>query len=277
VEDTEYVNLEPGHFYIFKNDTGVSESIRTFKNYAFEEVQFYDQVMRDNDYFFDAGCNIGALLFFLKKRNPKINVIGFEAQPRFNQLCCVNLFDFDGVEVINAAVGSEETIISTGVPFTSSQSNYGALNINAINERFTSTILLRMDDFARGRNILPKIVKIDVENSTFNAFKGCSGLFDRDVIFSVEADRASQVRQIIDLVRDHKGAMCLKIFQGVDRAKHVPKDIGCGYFRTRKGYWLVSTHIIVSFSSSDKAYLDPSAMFETFEEFVALLPFDLPD
>ena len=175
----------------------------------------------------------------------------------------MNLFDFDGVEVINAAVGSEETIISTGVPFTSSQGHYGALNINAINERFTSTILLRMDDFARGRNILPKIVKIDVENSTFNAFKGCSGLFDCDVIFSVEADRASQVRQIIDLVRDHKGAMCLKIFQNVDRSKHSPKD---------KGYRFVSPHIIVSFSSLDKVHLDPSTMFETFEEFVALLP-----
>jgi hypothetical protein len=102
VEDTEYVDLDPGHFYIFRNDTGVSLSIRAFKTYAFEEVQFYDQVMGDNDYFFDAGCNIGAVSFFLKKRNPKINIIGFEAQARFHQLSCVNLFHFDGVELINA-------------------------------------------------------------------------------------------------------------------------------------------------------------------------------
>jgi FkbM family methyltransferase len=268
MEDTERIDLEPGHFYIFKNDTGVSESIRTFKNYAFEEVQFYDQVMRDDDYFFDAGCNIGAVSFFLKKRNPKINVIGFEAQPRFHQLCCVNLFDFDGVEVINAAVESEETIISTGVPQTQIRDNYGSSSINTFHERFSRTISLRMDDFARDRNILPKLVKIDVENSTLNAFRGCSGLFDRGVMFSIEADRASQARQIIDLVQASKGAMCLKIFQNVDRAKHSPQD---------EGYWTSSPHIIVSFSSSNKVHLDPNTMFETFEEFAALLPFDIHD
>ena len=268
MEDIERIDLEPGHFYIFKNDTGVSQKIRAFKNYAFEEVQFYDQVMRDNDYFFDAGCNIGAISFFLKKRNPKINIIGFEALARYHQLSCMNLFYFDGAEVINAAVGSEETIVSTGVPITLSQANYGALDINVINKRFSRTILLRMDDFSRNRNILPKIVKIDVEDSTFNAFRGCSGLFDRNVTFSIEADRASQVRQIIDLVQDHKGAMCLKIFQSVDRSKHSPKD---------KGYQRISPHIIVSFSTLDKAHLDPSAMFETFEEFITLLPFDIYD
>ena len=268
MEDTEYVDLDPGHFYIFKNDTGVSQSIRAFKNYAFEEVQFYDRVMQDNDYFFDAGCNIGAVSFFLKKRNSKINVIGFEALARFHQLCCVNLFHFDGVELINAAVGSDETIISMGLPQTQIRDNYGSSSINTFHERFSRAILLRMDDFARGRNILPKIVKIDVENSTFNAFKGCSGLFDRDVIFSIEADRASQVRQIIDLVQASKGAMCLKIFQNVDRAKHSPQD---------EGYWTSSPHIIVSFSSSNKVHLDPNTMFETFEEFAALLPFDIHD
>ena len=170
--------------------------------------------------------------------------------------------------MINAAVGSEETIIRMGVPITHVRANYGVSNINVVHERFTSTILLRMDDFARGRNIIPKIVKIDVEDSTFNAFRGCSGLFDCSVIFSVEANRASQVRQIIDLVQASKGAMCLKIFQNVDRSKHSPQD---------EGYWACSPHIIVSFSSSDKVHLDPSTMFETFEEFVALMPFDIPD
>jgi FkbM family methyltransferase len=268
MEDTERIDLEQGDFYIFTNDRGVSRQIRAFKNYSFEEVQFYDQVMRDNDYFFDAGCYIGAISFFLKKRNPKINVIGFETHSRFHQLCCVNLFDFDGVEVINAAVGSEESIISMGVPLTQRPGNYGSSNINVVQDRFSRAILLRMDDFARGRNILPKIVKIDVEDSTFNAFRGCSGLFDRDVIFSIEADRASQVRQIIDLVQASKGAMCLKIFRNVDRSKHSPQVAG---------YWDCSPHIIVSFSSSDKAHLDPSTMFETFEEFFALLPFDIYD
>jgi len=155
-----------------------------------------------------------------------------------------------------------------GVPVTLRTGNYGAANINRFDKELSRTISLRMDDFARGRNILPKIVKIDVENSTFNAFKGCSGLFDRGVMFSIEADRASQVRQIIDLVQVSKGTMCLKVFRNVDRSKHSPQD---------EGYWLVSSHIIVSFSSSDKIHLDPSTMFETFEEFVALLPFDLHD
>ena len=95
MEDTERINLDPGHFYIFKNDTSISQEVGTFKNYAFEEVIFYDQILQDNDYFFDAGCNIGALSFFLKKRNPKINIIGFEAHARFHQLCCVNLFHFE--------------------------------------------------------------------------------------------------------------------------------------------------------------------------------------
>jgi len=111
-------------------------------------------------------------------------------------------------------------------------------------------------------------VKIDVEKSTFNAFQGCSGLFDRGVMFSIEADRPSQVRQIIDLVQDSKGAMFLKVFRNVDRSKHSTQD---------EGYRLVSTHIIVSFSSLDKAHFDPRTIFETFEQFAVFLSFDLPD
>jgi hypothetical protein len=155
-----------------------------------------------------------------------------------------------------------------GVPHTQIRDNYGSLNINTLHERFSRAILIRIDDFARDRHILPKIVKIDVESSTFNAFRGCSGLFNRGVIFSIEADRASQVSQIIDLVQDHKGAMCLKTFQNVDRSKYSPQD---------EGYWIVSSHIIISFSASENIHLDPRTMFETFEEFVSLLPFDIHD
>jgi hypothetical protein len=170
--------------------------------------------------------------------------------------------------VINAAVGSKDSIIRMGVPITHVRANYGVSNINVVHESFSRTISLRMEDYARDRNILPRIVKIDVENSTFNAFRGCFGLFDRSVIFLIEANQASQVRQIIGLVQASKGAMCLKVFRNVDRAKHSPQD---------EGYWACSPHIIVSFSSSDKVHLDPNTMFETFEEFGALLPFDIHD
>ena len=111
-------------------------------------------------------------------------------------------------------------------------------------------------------------MKIDAEDRTFNAFRGCSGLFDRSEIFSIKSDKTSQVRQIIDLVQDSKGSMYLKVFPDVSRSKYSSQDAG---------YWLVSTHIIVNFSSSDNVHLDPSTIFEALEEFIALLPFHLSD
>ena len=233
----ERIEIDGSDFHIFKNDTGVSRTIRDCGTYGFGELKIYEDALREKDLFIDVGLNIGAISFLLKKRSPRITVNGFEPIEPFLRLAQRNLFEFDDVALFNHAVGAENRFIrieendyDSSINFGSQKSTPGATG------RLTSQISL--NEFYRGDKARPRLIKVDTEGSELDVLKGADTLLHDDLIVSLEGDRPAVAREVIAFLQNFDAKLFCAILAVVDKRETSPDS---------PHYWRSTIHLLACF------------------------------
>ncbi|MDA8574951.1 FkbM family methyltransferase [Alphaproteobacteria bacterium] len=195
--------LENDPFLVFSSDSGVSKVIAENSCYGAGELLVYEDILNDNDVFFDVGMNIGAISFQLKKRNPSLKIFGFEPVKEFYDLAVRNLSQFDGVNCFNIGLGSEEhTIGLPQFPITN-VSNFGSAKLRDAGDEYRVKVQ-RLDDVPELSGVLPKLVKIDVEGQEDLVLDGMEKLIHDNICISIEADKPDTVKNYLEFLRSHK-------------------------------------------------------------------------
>ncbi len=193
-------SLDGEPFLVFKNDTGVSQTISDNSSYGFGELGVYEDILDEHDTFFDVGLNIGAISFQLKKRKKELKIFGFEPVKEFFALATKNLSDFSHTKCFNVAVSDVCGSVNLNKLDLGIRRNYGAIQLYQNGEDYLvkSTTLNEMSDIA---NTYPKLVKIDVEGFEFRVLKGMNRIFHKNLHLSIEADRPKIVADYIPFLK----------------------------------------------------------------------------
>lgn len=214
----EKINFKGETFHIFKNDNGVSKTIKQNESFGFSELKIYKDILGEDDVFVDVGLNIGAISFQLKKERPDLQIYGFEPVPEFFTLAAKNLERFKNVKLYNVGLGAKNDTISMGKFNLKAESNYGSSVFDA-NGQNVQIPLRRLDSFKALQKIRPKLVKIDVEGQEDRVVEGMDGLIHDGIFLSLEADRVESTKRYIQLLKARKMDLYCGALAVTDRTK----------------------------------------------------------
>jgi len=126
--------------------------------------------------FMDIGAHIGLYSIPIALRSPTTKVYSFEpAIFNFNMLSKhIMLNKLDNVEAFNVLVGETK---SDTVAFLEDDTGINPMNsladVSKTKENITThKSMIQLDDFCRSKNILPEVMKIDVEGAEVQVIKG---------------------------------------------------------------------------------------------------------
>lgn len=152
-------------FYFYKNDNTIGRSLDLYGEYSETEVSFLLSILNDQSVVYDIGSNIGyhtsAFASIAKK------VYSFEPNFLSYDLLVKNTQQNKNVICVNAAVNSNNGIVSVNNFDIDVPGNYGSVSIN---NGETSVISIKIDDFGFEP---PNLIKIDVEGAEYDVFKSC--------------------------------------------------------------------------------------------------------
>lgn len=115
-----------GPMVCFRHDTGVSEKLLTYGEYAAGELFAYRSLLSPGDVVVDVGANIGAISAALQRDGKGYSIWAFEPQPAYHAVAAANLLGGQGVRVLPLAVGAETGTIDVPELDIRRTGNYGA-------------------------------------------------------------------------------------------------------------------------------------------------------
>lgn len=220
--------------YGFVHDSGVSEALRKFGEYASVEIGLYRSLLAPDDAFVDVGCNIGVFARAIATMPSAPTVIGFEPQPESYRLAVANTIKNENVTMFQLAAYDSTGSVLVDEIDTRSPGNYGAAQVR---ERDVSHVTVpcasvRLDTFLSSRVPCPRLIKIDVEGSEVAVLRGLDGLLHERLVISVEADRRNQVPLILGELQ-RLGCTCYAFFAKVISAMNPRYDLAQRHCRIR--------------------------------------------
>ena len=120
----------------------------------------------------DCGANIGLSVLYFKTCYPDLRVVAYEADPAICRTLKRNVIanQLEGVEVINAAVGSA----AGRVKFLQDGTDSGRVSENLqCGERLVEVDAVALRDELVGRDV--QFLKVDIEGAEVDALIGCAG------------------------------------------------------------------------------------------------------
>ena len=155
------------------NDKGVELSLHETGTYEKGILFFLKGFLKKGDCFVDVGANIGLMSLFASQCvGDNGAVLSFEAHPETSELLNYNisLNKFKNIKVFDCALGSEK---GEGVIRFQSELNRGGASLidNFKREDGCKVLINTLDDLFPG-NLIPKVIKIDVEGFEFEVLKG---------------------------------------------------------------------------------------------------------
>lgn len=242
--DHEFVETRFGRMLCFRRDTGVSQRLRDYGEFAVDEIGFYRSVLKPRDVFIDVGANIGAISRALHHDVPNLRVLAFEPQPAFHAVAVHNLLGLPECTVLPYAVGGETTLITIPEPDIRQTGNYGALSLDAQSGRTLPAPIIRLDTFLLQRGLKPRLIKIDVQGMEDVVLQGCEDWIQPGTLLSVEADDTRAVKGWLARLLEKGFACYLMRFPVLPANRRVP-----GQPR------LVSRHIVATRPGADEPEL----------------------
>lgn len=241
-----------GPMLCFRRDTGVSETLIRFGEYAAGELYIYRMLLSPGDTLVDVGANIGAISAALQRDRRAYRIWAFEPQPIFHAAAAVNLIAGSGVELHPFAVGDRDDILQIPIVSLRSRGNYGSVSLDVPTGLTAPVPIIRLDTFLPARAAPPRLIKIDVEGMEGGVIDGARGLFHDGLVLSIEADRPDQVEAWLPgLIRD--GLSCFLTFTrnvSGGNPRWDPDDLKC---RTR------SVQVLAFVGDPGSAFLDQFA------------------
>lgn len=195
---TEQVQTRWGPMHVFVNDTGVSDTLREFGEYAPAEIDIYNGLLEPGDTFVDVGANIGVVSRAVGSGPARPRVLGFEPMAELFRMAVVNTFELGNVDVYPFAVSDRPHLAIVGELDRARRGNYGSLALEGP-ERAVSLPcpVVRLDEFLAPRAPRPRLVKIDVEGMEAAVVRGLEGVSHERLAISAEADRRDRVPELL--------------------------------------------------------------------------------
>lgn len=118
----------------------------------------------------DCGANIGLSVLYFKMQNQHARITAIEADPLIFNLLKDNIhaYDYDGIELINAAVWKEDTTVSF-----SSEGSVGGKMDNQDTGNTVQVPAVRLRSFLHEK---VDFLKIDIEGAEYEVLKDCRDL-----------------------------------------------------------------------------------------------------
>ena len=187
------------------NNTTVlfDKNIRRINNICYMECVmeiFIDEVYRfetsnKTPLIIDCGANIGLSLIYFKQLYPNSQIIAFEADPNIAEICRYNVeqFNFKDVDVINAAVWTEDGYMS----FLPNDSLGGKLEGGSDSSKSISVKTLRLLPYLE----MPvDFLKIDIEGAEVDLLLDIKDSLDKVGLLFVEYHSSVGETQRLDLL-----------------------------------------------------------------------------
>lgn len=220
------VEAKRGRFLVFDNDRYVGKSLIELGEFAEEQAQLFDLILKPGAVVVEVGANIGAHTVSLAKRASK--VFAFEPQRRVFNLLCGNLAlnGIDNVEPYRAAGGEVmEEIPIARMDFDVADNNFGSFSLKT-----------EMQDHDRIKVIPIKIpchfLKVDVEGYEAKVLRGAADMIrDHGPVLYVENDRQENSEELIKLVEDlgYKAYWHITPLFRTDNHNKAPNPFGGNY------------------------------------------------
>ena len=240
-----------GPMACLRNDSGVSEKLIRYGQFAGGEIDFYGRLLRDGGTFVDIGANIGAIAVGVKRRVPSATIVGFEPQPTLFSLATINTLALPRCTVYQLAAGSVDGTVEVPEIDATKVGNYGGVALGeggggATGRRTFPCATVDVAAFLSRRGLVPDLIKIDVEGMEGAVLETLWKAVHGNLVLSIEADRRDAVLQYLPRLLA-SGARCyLSIFKNVLRSnpKFDEDDPRC---------ILSSAHIVASFREDNSA------------------------
>lgn len=159
-------------------DNGVELSLFETGTYEKGILHFIESNFKSDGVFIDVGANIGLMSIFAASKFPKSKVIAFEAHPNTVELLNrnVELNGIQNIEVFDKALGNAIGKIKI---FDNWQVNRGGAStvVQGKDSKSFEVDLIRLDDTLN--DLIPDMIKVDVEGAELDVLKGAEGLIKR--------------------------------------------------------------------------------------------------
>jgi FkbM family methyltransferase len=140
-------------------------SFELFINGVYEKkyLKLMEQNLPLNSIFFDVGANVGAISVLLAKRRPDVTIYAFEASPRVFQYLKINKDQnaLNNLNIFNIAIHTKDHL---ELPFYSPLDKNGKGSFSPVFTKENEMVYtLSLDTFIKNNNIIPNLIKVDVE------------------------------------------------------------------------------------------------------------------
>lgn len=162
-----------------------------FGSYETDETRFLESVFRDGDVFLDIGANLGWYSLVLGRSCPNSRIYAFEPIPATVEVLKKNirLNQLDNIEPVGMGLFNEEAELN----FLFAPDVSGATSLKLTGQsRGTSAIqdvvckTTTLDAFCASRDIVPSLLKIDVEGAELMVLQGGETILQHTPIILIE-------------------------------------------------------------------------------------------
>jgi FkbM family methyltransferase len=195
--DAHLVQTAFGPLWVFRGDRYVSRSLEVYGEYAGDELQMFQQLVRPGMTVVEAGGNIGALCVPLARMCAPGPIYVFEPQQRAIQLLCANLAinGVDNARVFADGLGATPSMIKMPPVDYAKPGNFGSVTLDAAAQQGDFARVSRLDDWPL---TACDFIKIDVEGWEAEVLKGARETLARfKPAIYLENDRAEKQAETI--------------------------------------------------------------------------------
>ena len=192
-----------GEFLTLSNDTVIGESIRTYGEWSYREIELIGQFIRPGSNVIEAGSNIGShTMFIARDLCPQGAVFAFEPRRLIFQMLCANMIlnGVTNVHPFQLGLGAhEENFAEAPIPLYF-DANFGGFAPGCIEGKGEILRLVTLDSML---DQLPPIqlIKADVEGYEADMLRGARQLIARDrPVLYLENDRTDKSPELLRLI-----------------------------------------------------------------------------
>jgi FkbM family methyltransferase len=172
-----------GTMVAFARDTVIARSLRTYGEWAENEINVITDSIVDGDGIIDIGANIGTHSVAFAKRFPDSPIFAIEPQPVPCAMLLANAFanDCRGVQVFNLGCSAKTEVVNVRFDYDALDGNAGAFSIDRFQVEAESggfpILLVPLDRLDFATKI--RLVKIDVEGMESDVLAGAIQTLER--------------------------------------------------------------------------------------------------